>query len=235
MVIHHNRLERVNLHVGAQRVVERDVAIAHLKALARIGGIARTLHDFLRDVFEDFRELAGARSRLIEVGPFSAIAEVPLPRRTPSPTALRIGSCGVIARSRLHELVFFRGSRSVYIGTRVRVLENANGIHRSARVFHSFRGGNGVRGDPIREFTLSRRRTIGKENHNLFCIGTLGGLTLRKLHTSSRIRSARRIDGVDGVLKRALRRFVARRHELHDLTVVICVPAIAIRVVANLF
>ena len=235
VVIHHNRLERVNLHVRAKRVVERDVAIAHLKALASVGGIARTLHDFLRDVFEDFRELAGARSRLIEVGPFSATAEVPLPRRTPSPTALRIGGCGVIARSRLHELVFFRGSRSVYIGTRVRAIENANGIHRGARVFHSFRGGNGVRGDPIREFTLSRRRTIGKENHNLFCIGTLGDLTLRKLHTSSRIRSARRIDGVDGVLKRALRRFVARRHELHDLTVVICVPAIAIRVVANLF
>ena len=233
MVIHHNRLERVNLHVRAQRIVERDVAIAHLKALASVGGIARALHDFLRDVFEDFRELAGTRSRLIEVGPFSAIAEVPLPRRTPSPTALRIGSCGVIARNRLHELVFFRGSRSVYIGTRVRVLENANGIHRSARVFHSFRGGNGVRGDFGLEFAVRSRRAIGEENNDLFSIGTVGGLTLRKLQTVVGARCAIGSYCIDLALESALRLIGARRHVFHDLAVVILVPFLAIRVVAD--
>ena len=232
MVVHHDRFECVNLHVRAQRVVERDVAIAHLKALASVGGIARALHDFLRDVFEDFRELARARSRLIEVGPFSAIAEAPLPLATPPVLCIGIGSCRVVARSRLHELVFVGGC--IHIGFRICVLENANGIHRSARVFHGFRGGNSVRGNHIREFTLSRRRTIGKENHNLFCIGTLGGLTMRKLHASSRIRSARRFNGVDGVFKRALRRFAARRHAFHDLAIVVDVPVLAICVVANL-
>ena len=232
MVVHHDRFECVNLHVRAQRVVERDVAIAHLKALASVGGIARALHDFLRDVFEDFRELARARSRLIEVGPFSAIAEAPLPLATPPVLCIGIGSCRVVARSRLHELVFVGGC--IHVGFRICVLENANGIHRSARVFHGFRGGNSVRGNHIREFTLSRRRTIGKENHNLFCIGTLGGLTMRKLHASSRIRSTRRFNGVDGVFKRALRRFAARRHVFHDLAIVVDVPILAICVVANL-
>ena len=233
MVVHHDRFECVNLHVRAQRIVERDVAIAHLKALASVGGIARALHDFLRDVFEDFRELAGARSGLVEVGPFSAIAEAPLPLATHQPVlCIGIGSCRVVARSRLHELVFV-GS-CIHIGTRICAIKNADGIHRGARVFHGFSGGNGIRCHLIREATLSRRRTIGKENHNLFRIGTLGGLTLRKLHASSRIRSARRIDGVDGVFKRALRRFAARRHVFHDLAVVVCVPTLAIRVVANL-
>ena len=230
MVVHHDRFECVNLHVRAQRVVERDVAIAHLKALASVGGIARALHDFLRDVFEDFRELARARSRLVEVGIGRAIAEAPLP----PPTALRIGSCGVIARSRLHELVFVGGSRGIHIVTRVCAVKNADGIHRGARIFHDFSSGNGVRSNPIRDFTLSRRRTIGKENHNLFCIGTLGDLTLRKLHASSRIRSARRIDGVDSVPKRIFCCFVALRHAFHDLAVVVSVPILAIRVVANL-
>ena len=97
VVVHHDRFERVNLHVRTQRVVKGDVAIAHLEALARIGGIARALHDFLRDVFEDFRELARARSRLIEVGPFSAIAEAPLPLATPQVLRIGIGSCRVVA------------------------------------------------------------------------------------------------------------------------------------------
>ena len=232
MVVHRDRFECVNLHVRAQRVVERDVAIAHLKALASIGGIARALHDFLRDVFEDFRELARARSRLIEVGTFSAIAEAPIPLVTPPVLCIGIGSGRIVARHGLHELVFVGGC--IHIGARVRAIKNADGIHRSARVFHGFRGDNSVRGNPIREFTLSRRRTIGKENHNLFCIGTLGGLTMRKLHASSRIRSTRRFNGVDGVFKRALRRFAARRHVFHDLAVVVCVPTLAIRVVANL-
>ena len=234
VVIHHNRLERVNLHVGAQRVVERDVAIAHLKALARIGGIARTLHDFLRDVFEDFRKVAGARSRLVEVGTFSASAEVPVPLATPPALRISIGSCREIARSCLHELVFVGGSRGIHIGARVRAIKNADGIHRGALILHGLCSRHGIRGDLIREVALGRRRTIGEENHNLLSIIAVGGLSLRKLHTSSRIRSACRIDGVDGVFKRALRCFVALRHALHDLAVVIRVPAIAIRVVADL-
>ena len=234
MVVHHDRFECVNLHVQAQRVVERDVAIAHLKALASVGGIARALHDFLRDVFEDFRELAGARSRLIEVGIGRTITKAPIPPVIPPVLCIGIGSGRIVARHGLHELVFVGGSRGIHIGARVRAIKNADGIHRGARVFHGFRGGNGIRCHLIREVTLSRWRAVGEENNNLFCIGTLGDLTLRKLHASSRIRSARRIDGVDGIFKRALRRFVALRHAFHDLAVVVSVPILAIRVVANL-
>ena len=57
---------------------------------------------------------------------------------------------------------------------------------------------------------------------------------MRKLHASSRIRSARRFNGVDGVFKRIFCCFVALRHAFHDLAIVVDVPVLAICVVANL-
>ena len=234
VVVHHDRLERVDLHVGAQRIVEGDVAIAHLKALASVGGIARALHDFLRDVFEDFRELTGARSRLVEVRTFSAIAEAPVPLATEPALRVSIGSCRVIARSRLHELVFIRCSRNAHISARVRIIENANGVHRGTRVFHSLCSGNGVRGNIGLKIAVRSRRAVGEENNNLLSIGAAGGLALRKLQAIVRTRCAIGPYGIDLALESALRLIGALRHALHDLAVVVDVPALAIRVVARL-
>ena len=107
-------------------------------------------------------------------------------------------------------------------------------IYRGARVFHNFSSGNGVRGDFGLELVIQGRLAIGEENDDLFSIGAIGGLALRKLQTVVGARCAIGLHGIDLALESVLSLVGALRHVFHDLAVVVCVPTLAIRVVANL-
>ena len=133
----------------------------------------------------------------------------------------------------MHELVLIGNVIGIGILGRIGALEDADGIHHSTLVLHILSVSNGARGDLRREIALGRWRAVGEEDDDLLGIGT-AGLALRKLQACSGIRCAGGLDGVHLRRESAFRIIGARGQRLHHLAVVVRIPAIAIRVVADL-
>ena len=80
------------------------------------------------------------------------------------------------------------------------------------------------------------RRTIGKEDDDLFGIGART-ITIQHglgmLHTKVRLCSTGRLNTVDRILERSGTGVITYGKPLYNLRVVVCVPAVAVGIIAN--
>ena len=230
-----------DLHVIAQLIVKGDVAGLVLEAFACLRRIAGALRDLLGDVVEHMLQLIGVGRALVERGVFTvgalrAFAEAPFVFALLPPTRflIRIRRRRIVARHGMHEVVLIVNALRIGILCRIGALEDADGVHRSTRIFHSLGRPNGARGDARIKCALGRWLAVSKEDDNLLYIGTTRGLTLRKLQACGGIRRASRLDGVHLRREGAFRIVGARSQLLHHLAVVVPIPVSAIPIVADL-
>ena len=228
-----------DLHVIAQLIVKGDVAGLVLEAFACLRRIAGALRDFLGDVVEHMLQLIGVGRALVERGVFAvralrAVAEAPFVSARPPTRFLRIRRRRIVTRHGVHEVVLIVNALRIGILCRIGALEDADGVHRSTRIFHSLGRPNGARGDARIKCALGRWLAVSKEDDDLLYIGTTRGLTLRKLQACGGIRRASRLDDVHLRREGAFRIVGARSQRLHHLAVVVPIPAIEIPIVADL-
>ena len=98
-----NGLKVLDLHVIAQGIIESHIAffvglVRNMRGACRFGGYRR------EDVLKDLVQPVSAGSRQIVIGIGRSVAEVPFILYD---ARFRVGSRGVVAGDRLHELVFF--------------------------------------------------------------------------------------------------------------------------------
>ena len=224
--VQRNGLEAIDLHIGAQRVIDGNVAARMLSALSGVRWVARPLNYLGRNVIEYLVQISSVRGRLVEAGTFMR-TQVPIP----AAPALGISGIGVVAGNRMHELVFVARP----LGSRIRggicIAEDADGIHGGFCILHGFRCRYRVAGNPRLETTIRSRRTVGEEDNDLLGIFAVRGLALGKLQAVVGTRGTGGADGVNGA--RECGRIRARGHSLHNLAVVVCVSIFAVRVVAH--
>ena len=206
-----------------------------LEAFACLRRIAGALRDLLGDVVEHMLQLIGVGRALVERGVFTvgalrAVAEAPV---IPIPDLL-VRRRRIVARHGMHEVVLIVNALRIGILCRIGALEDADGVHRSTRIFHSLGRPNGARSDARIKCALGRWLAVSKEDDDLLYIGTTRGLTLRKLQACGGIRRASRLDGVHLRREGAFRIVGARSQRLHHLAVVVPIPASAIPIVADL-
>ena len=225
--VQRNGLEAINLHIGAQRVIEGNVAARMLSALSGVRRVARPLNYLGRNVIEYLFQLISVRGRLVEVGTIGTRTQVPIPA-SPESAVLGIGGFRVVAGNRMHEFVFVACSRRISRG--ICTAEDANGIHGGFFILHVFRCGYRAAGNLRLESARRSRRTVGEEDNDLLGIFAVRGLAIGKLQAVVGTRGTGGVDGVNGVPECG--RIRARGHGLHNLAVVIFVSASIVRVVA---
>ena len=98
-----NGLKALDFHIIAQGIIESHIAfflgfVRNLRGACRFGGYRR------EDVLKDLVQPVSAGSRQIVIGIGRSVAEVPFILYD---ARFRVGSRGVVAGDRLHELVFF--------------------------------------------------------------------------------------------------------------------------------
>ena len=226
--VQRNGLEAIDLHIGAQRVIDGNEAVLMLGALSDLRWVARPLNYLGRNAFEYLVQIISVRGRLVEVGTFGTRTQVPIPA-APESLGIGIGSLGIIAGNRMHEFIFVACSRRISRG--ICIAEDADGIHGGAFILHGFRCRYRFAGNPRLETTSRSRRTVGEEDNDLLGIFAVRGLALGKLQAVVGTRGTGWSDGVNGA--RECGRIRARGHGLHNLAAVVCVSTFGVRIVAH--
>ena len=207
--------KRIDLHKVAQLITKGDVAgLALVVTILDLSGRTLARGDRARDIIKHLLELIGIRRSLVEIGILGALTKL-------------IGCVGrgvwIVVRHGVHELVFFACLANGLI--RVRTAKDADGVDGGAFIFHGLGGINGIISDIGLKTIRTCRRAVGKEHDDLLGIRAARHVA-SKLKAVISLRSAGGLDVADRILK--FRRIATdtRRQALHNLRIVIFVPAI---------
>ena len=207
--------KRIDLHKVAQLITKGDVAgLALVVTILDLSGRTLARGDRARDIIKHLLELIGIRRSLVEIGILGALTKL-------------IGCVGrgvwIVARHGVHEPVFFACLANGLI--RVRTAKDADGVDGGAFIFHGLGGINGIISDIGLKTIRTCRRAVGKEHDDLLGIRAARHVA-SKLKAVISLRSAGRLDGADRILKFRRSAIDTRRQALHNLRIVIFVPAI---------
>ena len=215
----------VDLHEGAQLVLECDVTGAVGIVALDLGRETLARRNGTRDVLKDLIKLGGVGRRLVVAGTGNAIAEL----------AARIRRrIGIVARHGVHELVFITRLGAHGIGTGIRTGKDADGVDGSAFVLHGLSSRNGIVGDRGAKVAKARGLAVCKEHNNLLGVFTFRSDPLSQLHAVICTSGATGLNGINRSLEAFYVTARARRQLLHCLRVVVEIALGVVRIVADL-
>ena len=231
-----NGLKALDFHIIAQGIIESHIAF--FLGLARnLRGACQCDRYGIEDVLKDLAQLRRAGSRHIVVWIVRSVAEVPFPGTEQPRCIIRfpgVSGRGVVAGDRLHELVFFCRPVIGSSGVRVSTAENTNGVNFTARSLDFFSCCDGRGSYRILKRGSRGRRTIRKENDDLF--GTFARrfqCVLGANHAIIRSGGTGRAYGIYRVFECSSTVALADSKLFHNLRVVICIPTAPVSIVTH--
>ena len=227
-----NGLKVFDLHIIAQGIIEGHIAAIcriianHFRGASQIASyrLENTVKDLVQPVS------VGSRQIVIWIGglftEFPAIATPPL----------GVSGLGIVAGDCLHELVFVRSPIVGDAGSRFSTAENANGINFTASSLDFFSRCDGSGSYRRVKLVNLGRRAIRKEDDDLFGIFARRcrfQRSLGTLHAIIRTGSTGRTYTIYLSFECISITFLADSKPLHNLRIVVCVPAVSVGIIAN--
>ena len=147
----------IDLHEGAQLVLECDVAGTVGIVALDLGRETLARRNSTRDVLKDLIKLGGVGRRLVVAGTGNGVAKIDIPLL--SKKAMAYGRCGlrIVTRHGMHELILIARVVACWIVVRLRTVEDTDGINGRPAALYGLGGIDGVPSDRGLKITRARR------------------------------------------------------------------------------
>ena len=229
-----NGLKAFDLHIIAQGIIEGHIAAICRVIANHFRGAGQIVSHRLENTVKDRLQPVSAGSRQIEIWIGGLGAEVP----AIAPPITGVSGLGIVAGDCVHELVFARSPLAGDAVSRVSTAENANGINFTAIILDCFSRCDGTGSYRGAKVAIIGRRAIRKEDDDLFgifarrcrCQRSLG-----TLHAIIRAGGTGRFYTIYYLIFECRNIiFLADSKPLHNLRIVVCVPAVSVGIIADL-
>ena len=214
----------VDLHEGAQLVLECDVTGAVGIVALDLGRETLARRNGTRDVLKDLIKLGGVGCRLVVAGTGNGVAKIDIPLLS-SKKAIAYGRCGlrIVTRHGMHELILIARVVACWIVVRFRTVEDTDGINGRPTALYGLGGIDGVLSNLSLKTIRTRRRAVRKEYDDLLGVFTTRSDALGQVHANVGTRGTGGLDGFNRAPETLCAPILTGRELQHGLRVVIAV------------